>query len=355
MEQTAQIVEKKEHKPRKTKRAVYVTFELAYDNIATFRELLKVLDDAFTDEVPLQIHQDGLAITVMDTSRVQMANYFISKTAFEEWLVSNNTRYNMATLPVDVTVPLKEVLYAIEKAGKDAKVRFEIKVVYSTVGVNTVAKARKPEKCPKCGKETLHNQLPSEKRGKKGNRYKCECGWRGKVRTWTKKTKVYETEIEDKESQFTVTVKEKTVETWDVKLLEQRSEEKVPLPLIRFNAMYKLVASDFRDIIERIKKRTDAVRFVGSANDLTLKGYSDYISGNVKIAKGSDIMLDVECRGEEKALYSIANLLSILPKKTVSEIMTLEFSTDMPTRITAYTNLGNSKIEYYLAPRIETE
>lgn len=354
MEQTTQIVEKKEHKPRKTKRAVYVTFELAYDRIAIFRELLKVLDDAFTGEVPLQIHEDGLSIRVMDASRVQMANYEIRKNAFEEWRVSNYTRYGMVALPVVVTVPLKEVLYAIEKAGKDAKVRFEVKAVYSTVGVNTVVKVRKPEKCPKCGKETVYNQLPPQKRGKKGNRHKCECGWRGKVRTWTKKTKVYETEIEDKESQFTITVKEKTVETWDVKLLEPATVETLPSPIVYFNARYKLVASDFRDIIERMKKRTDAIRFVGSEKDLTLKGYSDYISGSVKITKGSDVMLDVECRGEQKALYSIANLLAILPKKTVAEIMTLEFSTDMPARITAYTNLGDSKTEYYLAPRIES-
>jgi len=361
MEQTTQVAEKKEVKPRKTKRAVYVAFELAYDRTGILRELLKVLDDAFTDEIPLQIHEDGLAIRVMDASRVQMANYFISKTAFEEWLVSNHTRYNMAALPVSVTVPLKEVLYAIEEAGKDTRVRFEIRAVYSTVGINRVVKVRKPERCPNCGKETLYNKLPTEKRKTKTTKrsetesYKCACKWRGKVRTLLKKVQVYESAIEDKESQFIIIVKEKTVETWNVKLLEQPTEEQVPLPIVRFNARYKLVAPEFRGKIERLKKRMDAVRLVGSEEVLTVKGASDYIAGDIQIKKGSDILLDAECRGEEKATYSIANLLALLPKKTVAEVMALEFSTDMPARITAYANLGDSTIEYYIAPRIEVD
>lgn len=348
-------VEKKEVKPRKTKRAIFVAFQIGDNRIGTFKELLKVLEDAFSEEIPLQIHNDGLAIRVMDASRVQMANYFFSQRSFDEFVVGNKTGYKQVDLPVNVTVPLSDILYAIDEAGRDAIVRFEINAVYSTVRVNKMLDMRKPDKCPNCKKETLSNQLPWGKRGKKENRYKCICGWRGKVRTWKKKARVYETDIEEKESRFTITVKTGTTEKWDVKLLEPSTEEQPPLPLIRLNTKFKLVAADFRAKIERLQKRMDHISLLASNEGLRLKGASDYLAGDVEIKRGSDMLLDVDCIGEEKAIFSIAALLSILPKKKVSDLMTLEYSTDMPVRITAQTDLEESVIEYYLAPRIEDD
>jgi len=346
---------KKEPKPRKTKRSLYCCFELAYGNIGVFRELLTIISEGFTDDLPLHIFEDGIGVRVMDPSRISMANYVIRKSTFEEWQVrQQNHDYPMPQLPVTVMVPVKEVLYAIEKAGKDARVRFEIGVVFSTIAVKTVATMRKPEKCPNCGAPTTDNQLPSHKRGKKGNLYKCICGWRGKVRTWQKKVKTYETSVEQDESMFFIMVKEKTEESWKIDFLEENYEEP-PLPILHPEAHFKVAACEFRAQIERLKKRMDTAVFVGKPDKLIVHGASDVISGNIELKKGSDIVLDLRCNAEQKAKYAIDHLLSVLPKKTVAEVINLEYSKDIPIKITALTTLGDSTIEYFIAPRIESE
>lgn len=349
---------KKEHKPRKTKRSLYLAFELAGSTIAVFKELLTAISEGFTDELPLQIQENTLAVRVMDPSRVKLANYLFTKDMFEEWDVrQQNHKYKMLPLPATVTVPLKEVLFAINNAGKDDKVRFEIAVVFSTIAIKEVVTMRKPELCPKCGisTEDCYNRLAKDKRGKKGNLYKCQCGWRGKVRTWKKKTKTYVTDVETDESKFIITVKEKAEESWTVKYLEGKTEEEIPVPKLPSEAQFKLVAPEFRAKIERLGKRADHIHVIGQPDKLILEGESDIISGKIELKKGSDMLLDIRCNKEQKAVYSTSQLLSILPKKTVAEVISLEFSKDMPIKITALTSLGDSRIEYFLAPRIEVE
>jgi len=346
---------KKEHKPRKTKRSLYCCFELAYENIAVFRDLLTTISEGFTDEIPLQIQENALAIRVMDPSRVKLANYLFTKDMFEEWQVrQQNHKYPMPQLPVTVIVPVKEVLYAIEKAGKDARVRFEIGVVFSTIGVKTTVAVQKPLFCPKCGLATTNNQLPNNKRGKKGNLYKCPCGWRGKVRTWTKKVKTHETSVETDESTFLIMVKEKTEESWKINFLEDEYEEP-PMPILRPEAQFKVTTCDFRAKVERLGKRMDTITFVGKPDRLILHGASDVLSGDIELKKSSDIVLELRCDVEQKATYPTNHLLSVLPKKTVAEVINLEYSKDMPIKITALTTLGDSTIEYFIAPRIESE
>jgi len=352
------VAEPKKPKPRKSKRSLYLAFELAYDRIAVFRELLTTISEGFDDELPLQIQENAIAVRVMDPSRVKMANYLFTKDMFEEWQVTQqNHRYKMAPLPATITVPLKEVLFAFNNAGKDDKVRFEIAVVFSTIAVKTVANLRKPVSCPKCGVSTedCYNRLARDKRGKKGNLFKCQCGWRGKVRRWSKKVKEYETEVEDKESKFQITVKEKTEETWGIEFLEGKEEEEIPLPKLITEAKFKIVAPYFRAKVERLGKRVDHIHVIGQPDKMILEGSSDIIAGKIELKRGSDMLLDISCHKEQKAVYSISQLLSILPKKTVAEVINLEFSKDMPIKITALTTLGDSTIEYYIAPRISTD
>jgi predicted RNA-binding Zn-ribbon protein involved in translation (DUF1610 family) len=361
MEQSTQIVEveKKEEQPKKPRKiltAMNASFEIANGTVSIFKELFKTVKEAISDEIPFEIHQDKLVLRKMDASRIMMCDFVLNKEIFEEWHVWNGTKYKPAELPIRIVVPLGEVIYAIEDAGKDARVKFEVTTIFSAVKRPIRVKVYKPAKCPKCGLATTNNQLPRDKRGKKGNRYKCQCGWRGKVRVWERTEKVTETEMLE-ESKIIITVSERTKDKFTVKIFEQSSED-IPLPIIDFDGKFKLVAKDFKGKLEKAAKKTDHIKIVGSEKELALLGDSDYVGIDMRMNKGSDILLVAEAYGEQKAVYPLKELINIMPKPTkpsVAEIVGIEYTTDRPMRVTWFTNLGTSTITFYLAPRIETE
>jgi len=344
----------KQHKPRVTKTAMNVEFELAGDSLAIFRELLKTFEDAIGDELPIEIHEEKLILRSMDASRIKMANFTLYKRMFEEWHVVNKTKYKPAELPIRIKVPITDLIYAIDDAGKDAKARFYITVVFSSYGSWTKVKARKPEKCPKCGRFTIDNMLPPNKRGKKNNRYKCVCGWRGKVRVWERKQKVTTTETLN-ESSITIEVAERTKENYKVKVFNEETPEMPPLPIIPYDGHFKLVGKDFKAKLERLHKRTDHFKIVGSRDGVVLSGQGDTIDVSMKIDKGSDILLVADANGVSTATFSLGEVLSILPKPSVAQIIGIEYSTDMPMRLTwQIDKLGADCLtEYYVAPRVE--
>jgi len=337
---------------RKTFAAITAIFAIANGTVPIFRELLETLKEAISDEIPIEIHQDKLVLRVMDASRIKMANFVLHKEIFEEWHVTNKTKFKSAPLPARIFVGLDDLIYTIEAAGKDAKARFQFNLVFSTVKRPIRVTVRKPEKCPKCGKPTDFNILPKEKQVR--NKYKCgHCKWRGKVRKWERTEKEIEVEM-TKDSNIEVEVTERTREKYSLKVLEP-SKEEIPLPRIIFDAKFKLVAKDFQEKLKRMLKKTDHTAIVGSDKELKLLGESDTLGIDVTLEKGSDILLVAEANSPQKAKFSLAELISIMPKPKVADIVGLEYTTDMPMRVSWFTSLGSSTIEFYLAPRLDVD
>jgi predicted RNA-binding Zn-ribbon protein involved in translation (DUF1610 family) len=356
-EQKAQVKEQpKERKPRITRTAMNVTFELARESLMVFRELLRTYKEAISDELLMEIHSDKLIIRDMDSGRIKMANYVLYPNMFEEWHVDNKTKYKHAPLPIRIKMPVEDVIYAIEDAGKEAKARFDISLVLKTYSKTERVAVRKPDKCPKCGRPTTWNQLPENKRGKKGNRYLCECGWRGKVRRWERNERLVITEV-DEEAKTTIEVEEQTKETYKVTIFKEESPELPPLPIIYYDGNFKLVAKDFKAKLERLRKRTDGFKMIGSEKGLELTGKGDLIDISIRIDKHTDILLDADVLAECVATYSLDEVLSILPKPSVAQIIGIEYKTDMPLKLTWIINsLGTScTAEFYVAPRISVE
>jgi hypothetical protein len=356
-EQIAEVKEQpKQHKPRIFRTAMNVEFELAGDSLGIFRELLKTFEDAIHDELPIEIDTEKLTLRSMDPSRIKMANYVLHKSMFEEWSVANKTKYKSAELPIHITVPIKDLIYAIEDAGKDAKARFYISTVFATSGSWIKVKVRKPDKCPKCGRYTTENQLPLNKRGKKNNRYKCVCGWRGKVREYERRERAITTKVLH-DSNITIEVIEQTKETYKVKIFDEETPEMPPIPIIHYDGHFKLVGKEFKAKLERLRKRTDCFKIVGSADGIILSGQGDFVDVSIKIDRGSDILLVADANGTSEAVFSLDEVLSILPKPSVAQIIGIEYSTDMPLRLSWIINsLGTSCLaEFYVASRISME
>jgi len=357
--QVAEVKEQAPKKPRKTMSAIVATFVLPQGSIPTFRELFKVLKDALADEIPLMIHEDKLEIRVMDPSRVKMAHFVFPKQIFEEWHVLPSPRWKSAPLPIIIKLRVEDLIYAIEDAGKDAKARFEVAAIFTITRRKVKAPVHHPADCPKCKQPTTLNQLPRDKQKivqrKRSTKqwYKCPCGWRGKLITMQRSETVLSREV-TKDSAIIVEVVERTKDKYRLDILDEEVEEE-PLPKLTFNARFKVMGKEFKAKLDKLRKKADVVKIVGSDTGLNLSGRGDYISGDINIEKGSDILLVAEAHQPQKDTLSLDHLISIFPKTNVADVIALEYTTDMPIRVTWLTSLGEATIEFFMAPRIEVE
>jgi proliferating cell nuclear antigen len=79
------------------------------------------------------------------------------------------------------------------------------------------------------------------------------------------------------------------------------------------------------------------------------------MGATIEIPKGSDALLDLEAREPSKATFSLSYLSEIIKAASAtSDIVTLEFSADMPIKLD-FQQTTEGKLTFYLAPRIETE
>lgn len=290
----------------------------------------------------------------MDSSRVMMADVNIPKVAFDEWSVSDyDYKTRMVEMPCTVGyINVKDVLYAIEGASKDS-VRFDLSALLETKKVKDSVTVRKPEKCPKCGRLTVDNKLPPEKRGKDGNSYKCSCGWRGKVRQRSKTVKRMIASLIGEKSGLTVSVGK---ERYELALLSASDYEEPPkdINLLRFDAKIIMNLAPLISNLKKMSKKFDNVKFIADKDKFAIRGNGDEVrSAEVVYERGSDDVIELSVHGGvQKAVYSIDNLLCVLPR--LGDLVELKYSTNMPLK----TNIKTANyvdVNFYLAPCIIAE
>jgi len=333
-------------KRRFRKRSLYARFVVGKDELKLFKDLIKALKDGIYDEIPLTINYDDLSIRYMDPSRVMMADINLRKYCFYEWEVSTlKDMPRIVELPQTVLVNADDVLYALGDI-KNQNVTFEVKLGFRTWKDKETITVRKPDKCPKCGLPTVDNQLPYDKRGKDGRSYRCRCGWRGKVRERSKKVKVERAEFFEPR-ELTISTHD---EVYDFSILD-KVDDVPPVPAIHFDAKVTVALEMFRKKLKKLSKRFDTVTFIAKDETFIVKGKGETGSGKLVLSysNGNDMLLNVEANGEQKAHYSINNLLYVLPK--LGEVATLEFSSDLPLKTSIKTGI-DAQIDFYLAPKL---
>jgi hypothetical protein len=357
---TEQIAKQEVKKPRFYRRGISVRFSFGGESLLTFRSLLKALHGNFLkgnyseDYLPVTFRADGFAMRFMDTARYKMADVSVSRGDMESFEVTPlSHKLKPVDLPVTVHVQASELLYALAECDKYSKAEFEVKAVYKSQSRMAEVEKRKPEKCPRCGLPTTNNQLLIHQRGKKGNRYKCRCGWKGKVRRWTRKERVWGTELDTEQSEAVVNVDVGgSKDKFSLRLFDESYEE-APLPKLDFKAVAKVDLGKFVAKLERLKQKAETVIIEATDRGLTLTGKGETVKAEVKIEKGSDMLIDIDAYRNVKATFSTEELIRILPK--IGDIATLHLLTDMPIKTEIATQLYSSQISFYLAPRITTE
>ena len=276
----------KSKKKRFRKRSLYARFVVGGDYLPLFKGLIKALKDGIYDEIPLTVSHEGLRITYMDPSRVMMADVVLGSYCFYEYEVSSLSDIPIAELPKTVVVYADDILYALNDI-KGMDVSFEVKAVFREEDELTLDKPR-----------TLTISAGSE--------------------------------------------------VYDFDLIEVR-EDLPPVPKIDFHAKVTVVLKDFIKKIKKLSKRYNEAVFTAKDKSFTILSKGDTSTGKLVLSNGSDMLINLEADGEQKAIYSINNLLAVLPN--LGEIATLEFASDLPLKTSIKTGI-DAQIDFYLAPRI---
>jgi proliferating cell nuclear antigen len=132
------------------------------------------------------------------------------------------------------------------------------------------------------------------------------------------------------------------------------AQEEVPTPKITFNSKVKLTTSILRDIIDDVRAVSDSVRLEATPERLTALAASELSSAVIELDKGSEMLLELDVK-ETKATFNL-NYLSEITKAgaSTSEIVTVEFSSNMPIRL-QFEIPQQGRLQYYMAPRLEKE
>ena len=159
---------------------------------------------------------------------------------------------------------------------------------------------------------------------------------------------------DEKTRRLNLTLKGKMMRKFTMPTLDPAQEE-VPTPKITFNSKVKLTTSTLRDIIDDVQAVSDNVRLETTPEKLTAAATTELSSAIIELEKTSEMLIELDVKEPSKATFNL-NYLSEITKAgaSTSEIVTVEFSTNMPIRL-EFDIPQQGRLSYYLAPRIEAE
>jgi len=161
--------------------------------------------------------------------------------------------------------------------------------------------------------------------------------------------------VDGKDGKFTITLVDTRERQRQLPTLEVDKGDVLPIPKINFTTKVKMVASDFCTDLDDLETASDHVSFEADWDTFLVKAHGDYVKAKNEYKKGQPILLETEGDGNNKSVYSL-NYLKALIRKDLSEIITFEWSKDMPMKISHKSeDLKHSQIVAYLAPRVEVD
>jgi len=159
--------------------------------------------------------------------------------------------------------------------------------------------------------------------------------------------------LESGSPKLLMVLRSKYTRTFGMSTLEPSTEE-VPTPKISFNVSARLTASLLRNALEDAAAVSDHIIFDASSDKLTMRAAGDVGNVVVEVEKGTEELLSLETKENSKSTFSL-NYLSEMVRaaSSLSDVVSLEFSTDMPVRLN-FEMPSKGTLQYYLAPRIES-
>ncbi|AFH43083.1 DNA polymerase sliding clamp B2 [Fervidicoccus fontis Kam940] len=119
---------------------------------------------------------------------------------------------------------------------------------------------------------------------------------------------------------------------------------------LEFKADIRLSAQIFKDSIEDVEFLGDNIYFIANESKFTILNESEIGKAIVELDKDSGNIISLVCEGEQKSLYGLEYLESLLYSAEVADIVSIQFSSGIPTKITFEFPQG-ARLVSYIAPR----
>ena len=127
-----------------------------------------------------------------------------------------------------------------------------------------------------------------------------------------------------------------------------------PEPKVSFNSKVEITEQTFEKMLSDISAVSDHIIISADETKLVFSGKSDSGTGSATLEKGNQELLQLRVKEESKATYSIEYLLNITRAAGKStDVLTFEYSSKMPLRLTFKLGDKGGRMRFYLAPRIE--
>lgn len=160
-------------------------------------------------------------------------------------------------------------------------------------------------------------------------------------------------DYDQKSTKLNIVLKSKYTRTFSMATLEPTGTE-VPPPKLSFNSMVRITTSCLKDSIDDAATVSDQILFETTEDKLSMKATGDLGSVSIDVDKGSEELLSLEVKKPSKATFSLNYLTEMVKAASnLSDIALIEFSTDVPLRL-SFELPQQGKLQYYLAPRIES-
>jgi proliferating cell nuclear antigen len=127
-----------------------------------------------------------------------------------------------------------------------------------------------------------------------------------------------------------------------------------PLPKLSFNSKVLMTENTFERMLSDISVVSDHISIDASKTKILFSGKSDSGTGSAIVEKGHQDILELNVKEPSKATYSIDYLLNITRAAgKANDVITFEYSSKMPLRLTFALSEKGGRLHFYLAPRLE--
>ena len=161
--------------------------------------------------------------------------------------------------------------------------------------------------------------------------------------------------IEVGESSYSIIYKGRGVRKFTLPQLEIAGEE-IPETELEFDVKAELTSDAYRELVKDLEPIADTITFVAEPSTLRVEALSDLGEAEVIIPSDSGVLLNYEIKnGSEeqppKSSYGVEHLAYISTASQVAHKAVIEFSNQMPLRVTFSIGEGG-RLAYLVAPRV---
>ena len=129
------------------------------------------------------------------------------------------------------------------------------------------------------------------------------------------------------------------------------SDEEAPQPKIFFKAHARVLVKGLLKALKDFNELGEHVTISVKDDVLSLRQQGDFGGQSTPFEKYSDNVLELKCEEDSATTYTTSYLSKMIKAlQPLSEVVNLDFSTDMPLRLSP--ELVSGALEYYLAPCI---